>query len=167
MILAKPIRLAVAGLSLVAFTSASALAGERVSITGHYGGHDESEVLELTDDHILITMIDHGSGYFIDPPNDRTPFQFAAGLCRGTIEIKAGVASGDGWCVRTNPEGGRILLSWEVSPDTDTGIHGTWLAEGVSGNALGWKGGGTWDPVVETGDGNYVETFSGWVESPD
>jgi hypothetical protein len=167
MILAKPTRFAATGLLLLAFTSACALAGERVSITGHYGGHDKSEVLKLTDDHILITLLDQSSGYFIDPPNDRTPFQHAAGACRGTMEIKAGVASGDGWCVRTNPEGGRILLSWEVSPDTNYGIHGTWMAEGVSGNAVGWKGGGIWDPVVETDHGYYVETFSGWIERPD
>jgi hypothetical protein len=167
MTIVNPIRLAVASLSLVAFASACAQAGERVSITGHQGGYDQSEVLELTDDHILITLIDRNSGYFFDPPNDKTPFQHAAGPCRGTLEIKAGVASGGGWCVRTNPEGGRILLSWEVSPDIENGVHGTWMAEGVSGNAVGWKGGGTWDPTVETGDGYYVETFSGWVESPD
>ena len=156
-----------AGIVLAALAGACAQAGERVTITGHQGGYDKSEVLELTDDHILITMIDHNTGYFFDPPNDNTPFQHATGPCRGTMEIKAGVASGSGWCVRTNPQGGRILLAWEVSPDIENGIHGTWAAEGVSGDALGWKGGGDWHPVVETGEGHYVETFAGWIEAPD
>jgi hypothetical protein len=141
----------------------AAVAGDRLQITGRYGGHSKSEVLELGKNHVLVTVMSEGMGYFVDPPHDRTPMQHAAGPCRGIVEIKEAVASGRGYCVRINPDGGRWLLSWEVAPDTNKGVHGTWQITGVGGNTVGWRGAGTWNPSIETGEGRFVDTFSGWI----
>jgi hypothetical protein len=141
-------------------------AGERVQITGSYTGLDKSQVLELGQDHLFITIVSEALAYLIDPPNNETPLQYAAGPCGGFAEIKNGVASGRGHCIRTNPQGGKWLVSFELSPDAKNGVSGTWQLTGVEGNTVGWKGGGTWSPSVQIGEGRYVLPFSGWLEKP-
>jgi hypothetical protein len=157
-----------AGLAAMLAVSVSmpVVAGERIQIKGSYGGYDKSQVLELGKDHILIGISNEGVGYILDPPHNNTPMQHAAGPCAGSIEINAGKASGNGYCVRTNPAGGKWVLHWDVHPDTSKGVTGRWEMSGVEGNTLGWKGGGTWGPSTDTGSGRFVNHFVGWLEKP-
>lgn len=140
------------------------LAGERLSIRGKYGGMNRREMLQVAPDHVIVTVLSESMGCFVDPPHDGTPLHLAAGPCRGVIEIKNARASGSGYCLRTNPSGGRWLLKWMVDPDASQGVHGTWEIAGVSGNAIGWKGGGVYAPSTETGEGRFVDYFSGWLQ---
>lgn len=151
---------------LLAVVAVPAAAGERIQIKGDYGGVDKSTVLELGKDHILVGVANEGIGYILDAPHNNTPMQHAAGPCAGSVEIKAGKASGTGYCVRTNPAGGKWVLRWAVHPDTSKGLTGSWEISGVEGDTVGWKGGGTWGPRTDTGSGRYVNYFVGWLEKP-
>lgn len=155
-----------AGLVAAACSASSAVGAERLNIKGNYGGMDKSQVLELSKGHVLISVMNEGMGYVIAPPYDNTPMQHAAGPCGGVMEIREGKASGNGYCIRTNPDGGRWLLRWEASPDISKGVFGKWEITGIEGNTLGWKGGGTFGPITNTTPGRYVNYFSGWLDKP-
>lgn len=144
----------------------NAAAAERLKIKGSYGGLDKSQVLELGKGHVLISVANEGMGYVIEPPYDNTPMQHAAGPCGGSMEIRDGKAAGGGYCLRTNPDGGKWLLRWEVSPDMSKGVVGKWEITGIEGSAAGWKGGGTFGPITNTTAGRYVNHFSGWLDKP-
>lgn len=159
-------RCAVTVLLALSFASLRVEAGERLQISGNYGGFDKSQVLELGKNHVLVSVVNEGTGYLIDAPHNNTPMQLAAGPCGGSVEIKEGVASGRGHCVRTNPQGGKWLLDWEVDTDASKGLTGKWSIKGLEGNAAGWKGGGSWGPSVQTGQGRFVNHFVGWLEKP-
>ncbi|MBX9632067.1 MAG: hypothetical protein K2X67_16245 [Burkholderiales bacterium] len=143
-----------------------ASAGERIQIAGHYGGFDKSQVLEIGKNHVLVSVVNEGTGYVLDAPHTGTPMQHAAGPCGGSVEIRDGKASGTGYCIRTNPQGGKFVLDWEVNPDASQGVTGKWRIRGIEGNAAGWTGGGTWGPTTQTGGGRFVNRFVGWLEKP-
>lgn len=151
---------------LCCLVGSMALAGERIQIKGSYGGVDKSQVLEIGKNHILISIVNEGTGYVLEAPNNHTPMQNAAGPCGGSLEIKDGNASGTGFCVRSNPEGGKWILRWEAHRDATKGVTGKWEISGIEGNALGWKGAGSWGPRIETGQGRFINHFIGWLEKP-
>jgi len=152
--------------AMAASLTAVTHAGERVPIKGTYSGVDKSQVLELSKTHTLISVMNEGLGYVLEGPGAATPMQYAAGPCGGLMEIRDGKGSGNGYCVRTNPSGGKWLLKWELNPDLSNGVTGKWEITGIEGNAMGWKGGGTWGPIVNTGPGKYVNQFVGQLEQP-
>lgn len=158
--------LGVVGLAAAMCLAGSAVGAERLKIKGSYGGLDKSQVLELAKGHLLISVMNEGTGYVLEPPYDNTPMQHAAGPCGGMMEIRDGKASGSGYCIRTNPEGGKWLLRWEVSPDMSKGVVGKWEISGLEGNASGWKGGGAFGPITNTTPGRYVNHFTGWLDKP-
>jgi hypothetical protein len=158
--------LAVILAAAAAFALTSAHAGERIPVKGAYSGIDKGQVLELAPNHMIISVINEGLGYVLEAPGDATPMHLAAGPCSGVMEIKDGKGSGHGYCVRTNPAGGKWVLKWELNPDLSKGATGKWQITGVEGNAMGWKGGGTWGPIVNTLPGKYVNSFVGFLEKP-
>jgi hypothetical protein len=164
--MSKSVRFALVLSVLLGLAAAAAEAGERLQITGSYTGLDRSQVIDLEKDHQFITIVSEALAYLVDPPNDHTPLQYAAGPCGGFAEVKDGVTSGRGYCIRTNPEGGKWLVSFEIAPDPEKGVTGTWQLTGVEGNTVGWKGGGTWNTSIQIGEGRYVLPFSGWLEKP-
>ena len=142
------------------------VAGERIPVRGAYAAIDKGQVLELSKSHTVISAISEGLGYIIEGQGSSTPMQYAAGPCSGIIEIKDGIASGFGYCLRTNPSGGKWVLRWEALPDLSKGLTGKWEMTGVEGNAVGWKGSGTWGPLLNSNPGRYINTFSGTLEKP-
>lgn len=152
--------------TLAASVAPLASAGERIAVKGTYSGVDKSQVLELSKTHTLISVVNEGLGYVLEGAGAATPMHFAAGPCGGLMEFKDGKGSGNGYCVRTNPSGGKWLLKWELIPDVSKGVTGKWEITGIDGNAMGWKGGGTWGPVVNTAPGKFVNPFIGYLEQP-
>lgn len=150
--------------AVAASMSFTSYAGERIPIKGTYSGVDKSQVLELSKTHTISSVMSEGLGYVLEAPGDATPMQYSAGLCGGVMEIKDGKGAGSGYCIRTNPSGGKWLLKWELNPDLSKGVTGKWEITGIEGNATGWKGGGTWGPVVNTAPGRYVNQFVGSLE---
>lgn len=143
-----------------------AQAGERISVKGTYSAIDKGQVLEISKTHTVISAISEGLGYVLDGAGSTTPMQYAAGPCSGIIEIKDGAGSGHGYCIRTNPSGGKWILRWDVLPDLSKGVTGKWEITGVDGNAAGWKGAGVWGPIVYPLPGKYINSFSGALEKP-
>lgn len=152
--------------AVTAFSYSSAYAGERVPIKGTYTGIDKSQVLELGKNHKIISIVNEGLGYVLEAPADATPLHLSAGPCGGVVEIKDGRGVGTGYCVRTNPAGGKWIVKWEIDPDISKGRTGKWEATGIEGNALDWKGGGTYGPVINTIPGKFAVPFVGWLEKP-
>ncbi|MCC7548138.1 MAG: hypothetical protein IT532_10265 [Burkholderiales bacterium] len=153
-------------LGLATLVSGGVCAGERIQINGNYGAIDKSQILELGANHVLILNSSEGTGYMLSGPNADNPMQHSAGPCSGMVELKDGKAViGQGYCVRTNPQGGKWLVKWGVPPGTD-GSSGTWTISGIEGNTVGWKGEGTWGPVIVTGKDRYLNPFKGWLEKP-
>lgn len=153
-------------LILTTLCSGAAFPGERIQINGNYGAMDKSQVLELGTNHVLIHNSSEGTGYLLSGANSDNPMQYSAGPCSGMVEMKDGkVLFGQGYCVRTNPQGGKWLLKWAI-PHGTNGSSGTWIISGIEGNTMGWKGEGTWGPVVMTGKDRYVNPFQGWLEKP-
>jgi len=153
-------------LGLATLAAGPALAGEKIEISGNYGAWSKSQTMELGPNHVLILDMSEGTGYILNGPNQDNPMQHSAGPCGGLIEVKnEKVVSGQGYCVRTNPQGGKWLLKWGIPAGTD-GSSGTWTITGLEGNTLGWKGEGTWGPVVLTGSDRYLNSFKGWLEKP-
>jgi hypothetical protein len=152
--------------AMAASLSCEGLAGERIAVKGTYSGLDKSQVLELSKTHTIISVMNEGLGYVLEGSGAATPMQYAAGPCGGVMEIKDGKGSGSGYCVRTNPSGGKWLLKWELNPDLSKGVTGKWEMTGIEGNAMGWKGGGTWGPIVNIAPGKYVNQFVGQLEQP-
>jgi hypothetical protein len=159
-------RYALAAAALCTLTSLSVSAGERLQIKGTYSAVDKAQVLQLGKDHTFIAASNEGLGYLIEAPNDNTPLQHAAGPCGGAIEILNGRASGRGHCIRTNPSGGKWVVRWEVLPDMSKGLIGKWEVTGIEGNTVGWKGAGTWGPILDSSPGRYINQFAGWIEKP-
>ena len=153
-------------LALAALFAGAASAGDKIQISGNYGAMDKSQVVELGPNHVLVLNMSEGTGYILNGPNADNPMQHAAGPCGGMVELKEGkVVVGQGYCVRTNPQGGKWLLKWAIPAGTD-GSPGTWIINGLEGNPVGWKGEGTWGPVVSTGKDRYVNSFKGGLEKP-
>lgn len=162
----KLTRCTLATAALCTLATPAALAGERLQIKGTYTAVDKAQVIQLGKDHTLIAVSNEGLGYLLEAPNNSTPMQYAAGPCGGTIEIQDGRASGRGYCVRTNPAGGKWVVRWEVLPDLSKGMTGKWEITGTEGNTSGWKGAGTWGPILDAAPGRYINQFAGWLEKP-
>ena len=121
-------------LVLCCLTSTAIDAGERIDINGSYSGVDKSQSLEIGANHTLISVVDEGLGYLLDAPNDNTPMQYAAGPCGGFMEIKDNHASGHGYCLRSNPSGGKWIVRWVLDSDMSRGLKGTFEITGVEEN---------------------------------
>jgi hypothetical protein len=160
----KHLLIILSAISALSFSSIHA--GERIPIKGTYSGIDKSQVLELAANHMMISVVNEGLGYVLDAPGDATPMHHAAGPCGGVMEIKDGKGAGNGYCIRTNPAGGKWVLKWELNPDLSKGPTGKWQISGIEGNATGWKGGGTWGPIVNTSPGKFINSFVGSLEKP-
>lgn len=154
------------GLTLALLCVGTAYGGDKIPIKGTYTGVDSSSVNEISKEHMVVVVRNEGLGYLLEAPNNNNPMQYAAGPCAGWAEVKSGVGSGKGSCLRTNPQGGKWHLTWEVLSDTSKGIVGKWEIKGIAGNTLGWKGSGTWGPRTDTSAGHYIMPFVGSLEAP-
>ena len=150
--------------SMVALGERDRTGIERIPIRGSYSGVDRSQALQLDTTHKIISVMSEGLGYVLDGRGATTPLQYAAGPCRGMVEIKDGLASGEGYCVRTNPNGGKWLLKWRITAASGDGLVGRWDITGIAGDAKGWKGNGTWGPMVITAPGRFVNHLVGHLE---
>jgi hypothetical protein len=153
-------------MAIATSVSCACYAGEPIPIKGTYSGIDKSQVLELSKTHTLISVMNEGLGYVLEGKGASTPMQYAAGPCAGVMEIKDGNGSGTGYCVRINPSGGKWLVKWELNPDLSKGMTGKWEITGIEGQTIGWRGEGTWGPIVNTAPGKYINQFVGQLERP-
>jgi hypothetical protein len=153
-------------LAVLAAFATTANAGERIPVKGAYAAINKGQMVEVGPNHVMIAAYAEGLGYIIEGAGAATPMQHAAGPCAGSIEIRNGSAKGSGYCVRKTPQGAKWIVTWSVDPDLSKGLRGTFDIQGVEGASLGWKGGGTWGPTVDTTPTSYINPFSGYLEKP-
>jgi hypothetical protein len=151
--------------SLIACTaSIPASAGERQPISTIVFGVASTSPIELgtngqvvtvtTEEIVVSTALDGAH-----------PLQNMSGRCGGSVETKDGISQGRGFCIYTNPQGGKWTMTFYLGPDRD-GDSGAFEISGVEGNAAGWKGRGKWGQTVQFGRDRFVQRWTGWIEKP-
>jgi hypothetical protein len=151
--------------SLLACTaSIPASAGERQPISTIVFGVATTSPIELgtngqvvtvtTEEIVVSTALDGAH-----------PLQNMSGRCGGSVETKDGISQGRGFCIYTNPQGGKWTMTFDLGPDRD-GDSGAFEISGVEGNAAGWKGRGKWGQTVQFGRDRFVQRWTGWIEKP-
>ena len=149
---------------LVCAASLPANAGERQPISTIVFGVANSSPVELGMDGQVVTVTTEE--IVVSTALDGShPLQNMSGRCGGSVETKDGISRGRGFCVYTNPEGGKWTMSFDLGPDHD-GASGAFELSGVEGNAAGWKGRGKWGQTVQFGRNRFVQRWTGWIEKP-
>lgn len=140
---------------------ASALAADA---SGCYGAYYSSlEVLQVAENHMVVSANAYGTGYATNDPN--SPMKGAAGPCFIFNEIIDGKPNGEGRCVRTDPQGDKLLIIGKVTGFNKTGMVGKWTLKGLTGKWVGASGGGEWwDAGSGKGDKHYFLCFNGNYE---
>jgi hypothetical protein len=155
---------AIATTLLVCVSAAmNAQAADRQQVAGTVFGTDKSQSLEVGKQHNFVAIVSSETIVF-DALGDDHPLQNLSGTCSGSVETKDGVSKGGGYCIYKNLKGGKWLLTWDV--DAGKGDQGSYRLSGTEGNALGWKGAGTWGQSRDFGEQHYVQRWVGWVEKP-
>lgn len=138
------------------------LAAPTAEVTSRVFGIDKSQVLEL-DNKRRFSLISTEEIVVTDGLEEGHPLKNLSGSCAGSLEVAGGVYTGGGYCVYSNPQGGKWLLSWAIAAD---GSGGTYRLTGTDGNAIGWKGAGRWGQNIDFPRGRYVQTWSGTLDKP-
>ena len=147
---------------LACATAIPAGAGERQQISSTVFGDVMVTPLELGARHQFVTMTTQEvvvrAGL-----DEAHPLQNLSGRCGASVEVKEGTAKGGGYCVYTNPKGGKWVMSFNVGPEADSG---TFEITGIEGNTSGWKGSGKWGQTVDFGERRFVQRWTGSIERP-
>ena len=140
---------------LACSASIAASAGERQPISTIVFGIATASPIELgtngqvvtvtTEEIVVSTALDGAH-----------PLQNMSGRCGGSVETKDGISQGRGFCIYTNPQGGKWTMTFDLGPDRD-GDSGAFEISGVEGNAAGWKGRGKWGQTVQFGRNRFVQ----------
>ncbi|MBI3988867.1 MAG: hypothetical protein HY347_04540 [candidate division NC10 bacterium] len=157
--------LTVGGYGLAALTLALAAmspaeAGTAQRATGCYASADHSKVMSISENHTFILIDSDGMGIITD---DRSsPLFGVAGPCYGTVEIKDGKVHGSGYCLRTDPDQDKLLISWEVTGIGEGGrFRGNWTLSGLSGKWVGASGKGTFQYQKSAFPDRSINCFEG------
>jgi hypothetical protein len=129
-------------------------------MNGCYGAkYTALEVLEITDDHMVIIYSAFGTGYVLE--DTASPIHGMAGPCTGAIELKSGaLIDQTGKCVRTDADGDRVLISATSEGDGSTG---KWGLEGLTGKFVGATGSGSWEITADDGTYYHVCFDGSWT----
>ncbi|MBI1394975.1 MAG: hypothetical protein GC151_03265 [Betaproteobacteria bacterium] len=131
---------------------------------GCYGAYYTNvDVLEVAPNHTVISANAFGTGYVTNDPH--SPLKGAAGPCLIYNEIIDGKPNGQGRCVRTDPQGDKLLIIGKVEGFNGSGMTGTWKLVGLTGKWVGASGGGEWwDAGSGKDNKHYFLCFNGTYE---
>ena len=98
---------------------------------------------------------------------DGTPLDGMTGRCFGSAIILRGVIRGDGNCVFTDPEGGKVLQAWSVDEVGQGGSAGTWHFVGGTGKHEGIAGRGHFTRLTNNTAGTTETRIFGMARWPE
>jgi hypothetical protein len=125
-------------------TLGQALGAEtKISVEGVGYADDKSVAYEMAKDHVVV--LNMAEYYDFKGEDAKNPLNGAKGPCFGKVEVESGKVSGDGYCIWTDRDDQRLVISWTATGIDDSGRSlGDWSLRGGSGKWESAVGGGTY-----------------------
>ena len=98
---------------------------------------------------------------------DESPLAGQSSRCFGTITIIRGVPRGGGNCVFTDPQGDKVLQSWNVDTIGQGVAWGSWFLIGGTGAHEGVTGRGSYESRTDHTAGTTETRIKGTVTWPE
>lgn len=144
---------------VVAATGAQA---ETMMTKGKGMGQSETQVMAMSDGHMLMHLNTEYSAYEMDSADD--PLQGMSGPCFGSMEMMAGAVSGGGHCAFTHANGDMASIRWTATGMSPEGaVTGDWEVTGGTGAWMGATGGGTFSSMTDQETGASENVVEGEV----